>query len=74
MSDTFEIRPPNIGGIRLSLRAITVDDARQVFASASDPEVAWFTLWPPHEREEFTRRFHVLELYAILREDKRGPN
>jgi ribosomal-protein-alanine N-acetyltransferase len=39
------------------LRGLAVDDAADVFAYASDPEVALYTLWPPHPSVEFTRAF-----------------
>lgn len=57
MSGSFDIAPPELVTRRLRLRALAVDDAAVVFRYASDPEVARFTLWPPHESEDFTRGF-----------------
>jgi ribosomal-protein-alanine N-acetyltransferase len=36
-----------------------VEDAADVYAYASDPEVARYTLWPSHDSEESTRMFLV---------------
>jgi ribosomal-protein-alanine N-acetyltransferase len=41
----------------LKLRSLRIGDAPAVFAYASDPEVARYTLWPHHESEEQTRGF-----------------
>ena len=57
MSDPFAIEPPELSTPRLTLRKLVADDAPDVFAYASDPEVARFTLWAPHPTVEFTRRF-----------------
>jgi len=57
MNDVFETTALEIRTERLRLRSLSVDDAPAVYAYASDPEVARFTLWPPHKTEEFTRRF-----------------
>lgn len=57
MSDSFDVLAPEIATARLRLRALAADDASAIFRYASDPEVARFTLWPPHKSEEFTRGF-----------------
>lgn len=57
MSDTFVTSPPELATARLRLRALAVEDAPAVFQYAADPEVARYTLWPPHESEAFTRAF-----------------
>jgi [ribosomal protein S5]-alanine N-acetyltransferase len=67
MADSFSIAAPFIETTALRLRALALDDAPEVFAYASDPEVARFTLWPPHKSEEFTRGFlRMLTGPAIL--------
>ena len=48
---------PEIKTARLRLRALAVDDAPAIFRYTSDPEIARFTLWPPHKSEEVTREF-----------------
>jgi [ribosomal protein S5]-alanine N-acetyltransferase len=57
MSDSFDATPPEISTSRLRLRALLLDDAPAVFAYASNPEVARFTLWRPHGSELFTKGF-----------------
>jgi len=57
MSDPFEVPVPELATERLCLRLLSVEDAPAVHAYACDPEVARFTLWPPHESLEFTRDF-----------------
>ena len=57
VSDLFEIFPPVIPTRSHMLRGLAVDDAADVFAYACDPEVARYTLWPPHPSVEFTRGF-----------------
>jgi ribosomal-protein-alanine N-acetyltransferase len=57
MSDSFELPAPELTTARLNLRALTSGDAPAIFAYASDPEVARFTLWPPHKSLEFTNGF-----------------
>ena len=57
MSDAFDASPATIEAGAITLRPLSVQDAPAVHAYASDPEVARFTLWPPHSSEEFTRQF-----------------
>lgn len=57
MIDIFEVFAPEIHTARLSLRRLTLDDAPAIYAYASDPEVAQFTLWTAHTDEDFTRKF-----------------
>ena len=57
MSDVFEIEASALQTERLLLRKPKIDDAPQVFEYAADPEVARYTLWPPHKNEAFTRGF-----------------
>src|SRR5580692_11545277 len=57
MGDAFERQPPVLEADGLTLRALSTDDAPAVFAYASDPEVARYTLWPRHESVEFTSQF-----------------
>jgi ribosomal-protein-alanine N-acetyltransferase len=67
MADSFEIAAPVLETSKLRLRGLALDDAAAVFAYASDPEVARFTLWPPHNSEGFTRGFlRMLTGPAIL--------
>ncbi len=57
MGDAFVSRAPVLEADGLTLRALSDGDAPAVFAYASDPEVARYTLWPAHESEESTSRF-----------------
>lgn len=57
MSDKFGIRPPDLCGKRVVLRALTIEDAPQVFTYTSDRAVTRFTLWQPHKSVEDTRVF-----------------
>jgi ribosomal-protein-alanine N-acetyltransferase len=57
MSDPFEIEPPVLSTPRLTLRRLVGDDAADVFAYTSDPEIARFTLWKSPPSLEFARRF-----------------
>ncbi len=57
MSDTFDTPAPEIASARLRLRSLAIDDAPAIFRYAADPEVARYTLWPPHKSEEFTKGF-----------------
>lgn len=52
---------PTISTPRLTLRALTMDDAADVFVYASDPDVALFTHWSAHTTIEDTFTF----LHAI---------
>ncbi len=78
MSDSFPLRPPILETDRLTLRALSVDDAATIYDYASDPEVARYTLWPPHPSEAFTRNFlakltesTVLAWVIVFRADQR---
>lgn len=67
MADPFDIPAPIVESASLRLRGLSLDDAPAVHAYASDPEVARFTLWPPHNSVEFTRGFlRMLTGPAIL--------
>ncbi len=75
MSDSFDTNAPLLESSVLTLRALRVDDAPAVFAYASDPEVARYTLWPHHESEDQTRSFlrmltgpDILSWAILLRE------
>jgi [ribosomal protein S5]-alanine N-acetyltransferase len=57
VSDTFEFSPSTIEVGAITLRSLSVEDAPAVYAYASDPEVARFTLWPPHSSIDSTREF-----------------
>jgi ribosomal-protein-alanine N-acetyltransferase len=57
MADPFGIPASVIETAALRLRGLSLDDAPAVHAYASDPEVARFTLWPPHKSVEFTQGF-----------------
>lgn len=57
MRDAFEIPASELTTSRLRLRPLTVEDAPDIFAYASDPEVARFTLWPPHKSLDFSKGF-----------------
>jgi [ribosomal protein S5]-alanine N-acetyltransferase len=57
VSDAFDASPATLEAGATTLRPLSVQDAPAVHAYASDPEVARFTLWPPHSSEEVTRQF-----------------
>jgi len=57
VSDAFNLIAPEMETKRLRLRRLSIDDSRDVYAYASDPEVARFALWPPHDAEESTKAF-----------------
>ena len=57
MSDPFDIAAPCLEAEDVTLRPLRVEDAPAVFAYASDPEVARYTLWRPPGSEEQTRGF-----------------
>lgn len=57
MGDSFGIHAAGLESRTAILRGLSVDDSPAVFAYASDPEVARYTLWAPHESEEHTRDF-----------------
>jgi [ribosomal protein S5]-alanine N-acetyltransferase len=57
MSDPFDLAAPPLAAAGFALRPLAAGDAPDVFAYASDPEVARHTLWPPHASEAFTRGF-----------------
>jgi ribosomal-protein-alanine N-acetyltransferase len=54
---------PTLETERLILRKLKPDDAADIFAYASDSEVARYTTWQPHASIENSREFinHVLE-------------
>ncbi len=56
---------PTLETDRLLLRKLEADDVDDVFAYASDPEVAKYTSWPAHATIEDSAEFlaYVLELY-----------
>ncbi len=56
---------PTIRTERLQLRRLRADDAEAVFAYASDPEVARWTTWDPHESLDDSKAFisSVIEAY-----------
>ena len=49
--------PPKLETGRLTLRALTPDDAPAIFAYASDPEVARHMVWEAHRSVEDTKAF-----------------
>ena len=62
MSDAFEIHAPAITTPRLLLRRLSLEDSSAVFAYASDPEVARYTLWPVVKTEESAKE--LLRLFT----------
>ncbi|MBX6342671.1 MAG: GNAT family N-acetyltransferase, partial [Thermomicrobiaceae bacterium] len=60
---------PRLETERLALRPLRLADAGDVFAYASDPEVARYTSWEPHRSIEESRAFlrQVLAAYAVGR-------
>jgi ribosomal-protein-alanine N-acetyltransferase len=57
MGDAFDCSAPVLEADAFTLRGLSVGDAPAVFAYACDPEVARYTLWPPHVSEDATREF-----------------
>ncbi|MDB6094296.1 MAG: family acetyltransferase [Verrucomicrobia bacterium] len=57
MSDIFDFRVVELRTPRLRLRALAVEDAGAIFAYATNPEMARFTLWPAHPNLDFTIGF-----------------
>src|SRR5438270_4145191 len=49
--------PPRIETARLILRPFTVNDVNDVYAYASDPEVARYTRFEPHPNRDTTREW-----------------
>lgn len=67
MSDVFDGPPPLLATARFLLRRLEFEDVASVYRYASDPEVARYTLWPPHPSIDFTRGFvKALSAPAIL--------
>jgi ribosomal-protein-alanine N-acetyltransferase len=62
MSDAFDIPAETIQTERLTLRALSVDDAPGFFAYSQDPEVSRHTLWAAHESEEEAREYLAMLL------------
>lgn len=48
---------PTIRTSRLILRKLTLDDARDMFAYASNPQMTWFTTWDTHKSIDDSRAF-----------------
>jgi [ribosomal protein S5]-alanine N-acetyltransferase len=77
MSDPFDIPAETMETERLVLRALSLDDAPQVFTYSRDPEVSRHTLWAAHESEEGAREFLAMLLrpaalsWAICTQDGR---
>jgi [ribosomal protein S5]-alanine N-acetyltransferase len=57
MSDSFSAVAPELTTKRFILRRLQFEDARDVFAYAADPDVARYTLWPPHTSIEISIGF-----------------
>jgi ribosomal-protein-alanine N-acetyltransferase len=53
----FRFEIPRLETARLVLRPLTMDDADQVFAYASDPEVASWTTWEAHRTLDDSRDY-----------------
>lgn len=66
LPDDFRFELSKLETARLVLRAITADDLDDVFAYASDPEVAAQTTWEAHRTLDDSREFigRVLSWYA----------
>ncbi|GAB6876810.1 GNAT family N-acetyltransferase [Thermaerobacter litoralis] len=57
---------------RLILRPLTLDDVDDVYAYASDPEVARYTTWEAHRSLEDSRTF-VEAVVRAYRDDRNAP-
>lgn len=58
-----EWKPPRLETPRLSLRPLEPSDAPAIFAYASDPEVARYTLWEAHRSPADSERY--IEQYVL---------
>ena len=67
------VLPPTLQTERLVLRPLRPGDEGAVFAYASDPEVARWTLWEPHESLEASRTFIADYAYANYRQEVPDP-
>jgi ribosomal-protein-alanine N-acetyltransferase len=67
-----ELLPPRLHTPRLLLRPVERGDADGIFAYASDPEVARYTLWDPHGSRQDTEFF--IEDYALANYRQRVPD
>lgn len=66
LPDDFRFELPKLETARLALRRLELDDAADVFAYASDPEVAAQTTWEAHRTLDDSREFlgRVMSWYA----------
>ncbi|MCB1035571.1 MAG: GNAT family N-acetyltransferase [Acidobacteria bacterium] len=72
MSDPGYALPPSLTTTRLRLRPLGLEDEPGIFAYASDPEVARFTLWEAHRSRDDSRSF--LEAYAFANYRQEVPD
>ena len=61
---------PSLETERLLLRALTVDDADDMFAYARDPQVARYVSWDVHPNTAFTRAY----LRSVEEKYQKGPH
>jgi ribosomal-protein-alanine N-acetyltransferase len=61
------VGPPALCTGRLVLRPLSLEDAADIFAYASDPEIATFVEWTPHVNIEESQRYlnRVLVKYKV---------
>lgn len=66
LPDGFRFAVPRLETARVVLRRLDWDDADDIFAYASDPEVAALTTWEPHQTPEDSHAFlgRVMSWYA----------
>lgn len=67
MSAAFFRRLPTLTTERLTLRPLRREDAADMFAYASDPEMAHYTLWEAHRTLADTRQFLTYTLACYER-------
>lgn len=56
-SETLKWQPPRLETDRLVIRAITVEDAQDIFDYCKNPNVSRYTLWEPHASVKATSDF-----------------
>ena len=66
-------RPPRIKTQRLILRPVNENDIEGIFSYASNPNVAEYTLWQPHQSIGDTREFFETYVLAKYSEKELEP-
>lgn len=70
MEDLGRFQLPDLETERLLLRALTVNDAEDLYAYARDPQVARYVSWEAHPDLAFTRAY----LQSVEKKYEQGPH